>query len=142
MTYFQTFKLKNIWDKTGAVLSWVCAVHCLTLPFLTAVLPVVGLSFLANEFAEYVLIGILVLIALISLIPAYLNEHGKMRTLLLFAAGISFIFFADKLFEENFIGKIIFVFIGAGLITISHIVNRRLCQSCHKCCESEKHSSG
>ncbi len=140
MTYFQTFKIKNIWDKTGAILSWVCAVHCLTLPFLTAVLPVVGLSFLANEFAEYVLIGILILIALVSLIPAYLNEHGKMRTLLLFAAGISFIFFADKLFEENFIGKIIFVFIGAGLITISHIVNRRLCQSCHKCCEREEHS--
>lgn len=136
MTSLQTFKLKSIWDKTGAVFSWICAVHCLTLPFLTAVLPVIGLSFLANEFAEYALIGISVLIALFSLIPAYFNEHGKMRTLLLFAAGISFIFFADKLFEENFTGKIIFVFIGAGLITVSHIINRRLCQSCKKCCES------
>lgn len=142
MTSLQTLKLRNIWDKAGAVFSWICALHCLTLPFLTAILPVIGLSFLANEFAEYVLIGISILIALFSLIPAYLNEHGKMRTLLLFAAGISFIFFADKLFEENFAGKLIFVFSGAILITLSHLLNRRLCQSCKKCGESEKHSLG
>lgn len=139
MTFLQIIKLKNISDKTGAIFSWICAVHCLTLPFLAAILPVVGLSVLANEFTEYVFIGISVLIALFSLIPAYFNEHGKMRTLLLFAAGISFIVFADRLFEENLFGKIAFVFTGAILITLSHFINHRLCLNCHKCCEHEKH---
>lgn len=137
---FQISRLSILLDKSGIAFSWICVVHCLALPFLAALLPLIGLSFLVNETAEYVFIGSSILIAVLSLIPAYFKEHGKMRTILLFAVGISLIFFADNLFEENFVGKILFVSAGATLITLSHIFNQRLCSQCRKCRELEKHS--
>jgi hypothetical protein len=53
---------KNIssWlDATGATASWLCAVHCIVLPFAVSLLPIVGLSFLLDEKTERIFIGFL-----------------------------------------------------------------------------------
>ena len=54
-------------DTTGACLSVACAVHCLAMPLLVAVLPLIGLGFLANESAELVLILVAIGLAVGSL---------------------------------------------------------------------------
>lgn len=45
-------------DLTGTAVSWVCLIHCLALPFLIALLPLAGLSFLLDERIEWVIIGV------------------------------------------------------------------------------------
>ncbi len=137
---FQTFNSNGFWDKTGATVSWLCAIHCLAMPFIISFLPLLGISFLALEGIEYVIIGISIVVTLLSLLPAYFKQHRKIRTLLLFVSGICFIIFADRLFEESLSGKIIFVSIGASLITSAHFINRRLCRNCQSCAEAHYRS--
>ena len=123
----------GFWDKTGAVASWACAVHCMLMPFIISFLPLIGLSCLAYEGFEYVFIGLSFCLAAFTLLPGYFKQHGKIRTLFLFVGGIGLVFFADILFPENLFGKLIFVVSGAVLITGSHVLNRRLCKACHSC---------
>ncbi len=126
-------KIGQLLDKAGVAASWVCAVHCLALPFLVGVLPLVGLSFLLEEATERVFIGISVIIAVLGLLPAYFREHGKLRSIFLAAAGIGLITLTHFLFEENLTAKIVFLIAGAGLISAAHLLNRRLCRECAVC---------
>jgi len=137
---FQNFQANGALDKTGAAVSWICALHCLTIPFIISFLPLLGISFLAREGVEYVFIAASIVIASVSLLPAYFRQHGKIRTLLLFTTGIVFIIFSDILFEENLLGKIVFVIVGALCITSAHFINRRLCADCRNCDEIHYHS--
>jgi len=134
---FRTFNSNGFWDKTGATVSWLCAIHCLAMPFIISFLPLLGISFLAHEGIEYVIIGISIVIALLSLLPDYFKQHRKIRTLLLFVSGICCVAFAETLFESNLFGKMLFVLIGALCITSAHFINRRLCRSCRTCVESD-----
>ncbi len=138
---FQTFNSNGLLDKTGATFSWLCAMHCLAMPFLISFLPLLGVSFLAHEGIEYIIVGISIVIALVTLLPAYFKQHRKIRTLLLFVSGICFVVFADLLFEESIFGKIIFVSVGAMFITTAHFINRRLCRNCQNCAEGQCRSS-
>jgi hypothetical protein len=138
---FRTFNSNDFLDRAGATASWLCAVHCLATPSVVSFLPLLGISFLANEGVEYFFIGFSIIVAALSLLPAYLNRHGKIRAILLFASGLNFVIFADILFEDDLIGKIIFLFIGATCITAAHLLNRRLCRSCLKCAEDSNRSS-
>lgn len=133
----QNLNSDGLLDKTGAAISWLCAAHCLAMPLLFSFLPLLGISFLMDEGVEYIIIGISVVIALISLLPAYFRQHHKLRTLFLFVSGICFVIFADILFEENLLWKLLFVLTGAVLITASHFINRKLCLDCRRCAESE-----
>ena len=137
---FQAVNAKDLLDKTGAAVSWLCAAHCLAMPFVISFLPLLGISILAHEGIEYIFIGFSVAVASLSLLPSYFKQHRKIRTLLLFVSGICFVILADLLFEESFVGKIIFVLIGAVCITSAHFINRRLCRNCRSCAESQSGS--
>jgi len=120
-------------DLTGSAVSWLCIVHCIALPFFISLLPIVGLSFLLDETVERTIIGASILIAAASLLPAYFRQHGKIRTIVLFAAGISLIIASHLAFEDELWMQIPFLLAGAGLITAAHFINRRLCRNCAKC---------
>lgn len=118
---------------TGAVASWLCAVHCLALPFIFTLLPIAGLSFLLDETTELAFIGLSILIAAASLLPGYFRHHGRIRTLILFVSGIGLIVLSHLFFEEDLLFKVVFLLTGAASITASHFINRRLCKSCIVC---------
>jgi hypothetical protein len=120
-------------DSAGAAASWLCAAHCLALPLLIGVLPLVGLSFLLEETTEKVFIGISVGLAVISLLPSYFREHKKLQAIFLAIAGIGLITLTHFLFEENLTLKIVFLITGAILISSAHLLNRRLCRECRAC---------
>lgn len=130
---FRNEKIGRLLDKAGVTASWVCAVHCLAPPFLVGVLPFLGLNFLLSEATERVLIGVSILLAALSLLPAYFREHRKLRSIFLAAAGIGLIVLTHFLFEENLPAKIMFLIAGAILISAAHLVNRRLCRACAVC---------
>lgn len=138
---FKSLISDGFWDKTGALVSWLCAVHCLAMPFIISFLPLLGISFLAGEGIEYIIVGISVAVALISFLPAYFRQHRKIRAVLLFVSGICFVIFADLLFEESLPGKFAFVLTGASLVTSAHFINRRLCRNCQNCDGVHYHSS-
>jgi hypothetical protein len=120
-------------DRLGAAASLACAAHCAAMPLLIGLLPLVGLSFLADKQTEVMLIGLSIGIGISSLIPSYARKHRQWRPLLLFAFGAVLIF-AVKLFAED--GSRLetpAMVLGASLIACAHVINRRLCQSCAAC---------
>jgi uncharacterized membrane protein len=130
----QTPQASSAWlDRTGMAASWLCALHCLALPFTVSILPLIGLSFLLSENTERVFIGISILIASVSLVPSYFRQHGRIRALALFTSGISLILTSHLLLEESFVFKAIFLLAGGALITTAHFINRRLCLECDAC---------
>jgi drug/metabolite transporter superfamily protein YnfA len=129
----QNFYSNGGLDKTGVAVSWICAVHCLMTPILLVSLPLIGLGFLASEQTEYFFIGLSVAIGGAVLLPAFFRRHRKIRTLLLFAAGIFLVISADTLFEESAVGKAVAAVGGAICITTAHLINRRLCLTCPDC---------
>ncbi len=120
-------------DSAGMAASWLCALHCLALPFAVSILPLLGLSFLLSETTERVFIGISILIAGLSLMPAYFRQHRRISSLVLFTGGIGLIIFSHLLLEESFVFKAIFLITGGAVITTAHLVNRRLCRECGSC---------
>src|SRR5215467_7981812 len=63
--------LANVADRVGATASFLCALHCAALPFVFAVLPALGLGFLANHSFERWFIAFATLLALTMLIRGY-----------------------------------------------------------------------
>ena len=120
-------------DSWGAAASWLCAVHCLALPFAVSLLPFIGLSFLLEETTERVFILVSMTLAALSLLPAYFRQHGKIRAIAFFSAGIGLIVASHLLLEESLILKAAFLVTGAVLISVAHLVNRRLCRKCAAC---------
>jgi MerC mercury resistance protein len=120
-------------DRLGAAASLACAVHCTVMPLLVGLLPLVGLSFLASEQAEWSLIGLSFAVGGSSLIPSYARKHRHWRPLLLFAFGSSLIIIVRLLAEEGSRLESPVMAIGALLIACAHMVNRRLCRSCEAC---------
>lgn len=135
--HLQTSHSNGFWDKTGAAISWLCAIHCLILPFAIAALPFLGLSFLLDENVERLIIAVSIIVALTSLLPAYLHQHRKPKILILFLFGIGFIVFSHFFLEENLVLKIPSVLAGAVLVSAAHLINYRECRKCRKCCEIE-----
>ena len=133
----RTFHSNGFWDKTGAAVSWVCAIHCLVLPFALSALPFLGLSFLLDERIEWLIIAFSVVVALVSLLPAYLHRHRQKNVLVSFCSGIGLIIAAHILFEENLVLKIPFILGGAFFVSAAHLINYRACRKCKKCCGSE-----
>ena len=80
------------------------------------------------------------LIALASLLPAYLHHHRKIHILLLFLSGFGFLVFARLFLEENLAWNIPFILAGAIFISAAHLINFRLCRKCRECCEIQAES--
>ncbi len=117
-------------DTTGACLSVACAVHCLSMPLLVAVLPLIGLGFLANESAELVLILGAIGLAVGSLAWG-IRHHRSWRALLILIVALAFIAIARTVVEGTF--EVVFYSIGAILLASAHLVNRYLCKTCPAC---------
>ena len=117
-------------DTTGAYLSVACAIHCLAMPLLVAVLPLIGLGFLANERAELFLILGAIGLAVGSLAWGIRN-HRSWRALLILIVALAFIATARTAVESIF--EVVFYSIGAILLASAHLVNRHLCKTCPAC---------
>lgn len=129
----QTFNEKGILDYTGATVSWICAIHCLAMPFIISALPLIGLSFLADETTEWIIILISVIVALLSLLPSFLKKHRKFQSLALFVGGLGLIGLSHLYFEDDLSWKLPFILSGAVLITSAHLLNLHYCRTCKVC---------
>ena len=122
----------NPLDKVGVIASCACALHCTLAPLVVAVLPLLGLRFLVDERTEWIFVGTSILIGVASLLPSYLR-HRRTRPLSMFALGLCFILTARLILEGNLAVEIPILILGALFVSLSHLINRKFCQSCVSC---------
>jgi hypothetical protein len=117
-------------DTIGACVSFACAVHCVALPLVITLLPLLGLGFLAGHAFESAMLIIAVSLATASLCWGS-SIHGKRQILLFLLAAV--ILFSSGFFM--FEGNKHWVLIGLGgfCLAAGHILNRRLCRACAHC---------
>jgi hypothetical protein len=120
-------------DALGAGLSFLCAIHCLLMPFIIGILPLIGLGFLAEHTAEEVFVGCSVLLALCSLCWGF-KKHGKLHGIIVLAIAIGLLVSGLYIAHDHSV----FLVAGATCIALAHLVNKRLCHTCKSC---ESHTS-
>lgn len=115
--------LPGLLDRAGAVASLLCAVHCMLLPFVLAMLPLIGLEFLAGHTFERIFVACAALLASASLITAY-RRHRKPHALFLMVPGILLLVFGIAVdLDVHVVVHTISVVIGGLLVASAHITN-------------------
>ncbi len=117
-------------DRLGILASAACAVHCLAMPLLLALLPAMGSIWIIGHSVEWILAVVAVLMALGSLCWGF-SIHRKKRLFLSFLAAAVFIL-SGQLVAHGWLETALVVAGGLGLVG-SHLLNRNLCKSCHTC---------
>lgn len=111
-------------DALGFSASAVCALHCLLMPFVITLLPVIGLSFLAHPAFEASLIISGLIIGAISLSHGYFKHHHNLLPTLTLSAGFAIIAMGHLEQVEDF--EFLIISLGASLVAVSHILNYRM----------------
>lgn len=75
-------------DRIGATASLLCAVHCALLPFVLALLPLIGLGFLADHRFERVFVACAAALASVTIFTAW-RRHRRLHALFLLMPGIA-----------------------------------------------------
>jgi len=136
----QNAGLAGIADRVGATASFLCALHCAALPFVLAVLPALGLGFLADHAFERVFIAAASTLALTVLIRGF-RRHHSVRALRLLAPGLVLLWIGGFLIDgHDTIGlHALLVSIGGSCVALAHLTNLRLTQGHEQdgCCAPE-----
>lgn len=118
-------------DKIGATISSACAVHCAFAPLLITLGPLLGISFLFDKRIETALILTTFGLASLSLGWGFVKKHQEFLPLGLLSLGIALISIAQFGLLE--LPEPALMALGGLSITVSHLVNAKLCKSCHSC---------
>ncbi|MFC4821325.1 MerC domain-containing protein [Dokdonella ginsengisoli] len=113
-------------DRFGATASFLCAVHCALLPLVIAVLPMLGLGFLADHRFERFFVAFAGVLALSTLIIGF-RRHQRFRAFWFLLPGIVLLV-AGILIDVDHatVGHAVLVSIGGTLVALAHLVNLRL----------------
>jgi hypothetical protein len=133
-------------DFIGSVLSTLCAIHCLAMPIIAGLLPVLGLSFLGDRAFERAACVAMTLLACACLVTGC-RQHRRWWLLALLGTGASltlgtqFLFAADTATTcakaccaegVNWTQALV-MFTGGGLIATAHLLNLRFGRACGCC---------
>lgn len=118
--------LRHFIDRFGATASLLCALHCALLPLLLALLPAMGLGFLADHRFERAFVVFSVSLALLSLGFGF-RRHRRLAAFLFMAPGVVLLAIGSVIDPEH-TGSMhaILVSLGGFLIVAAHVSNLRL----------------
>lgn len=117
--------LARLADRFGATASLLCAVHCALLPLVIAVLPALGLGFLADHRVEHAFIAFASMLALTALTVGF-RRHQRFRAFWFLLPGIALLFAGVVVEYDSTILHAIMVAIGGSLVGLAHLINLRL----------------
>jgi hypothetical protein len=123
-------------DLVGTCVSLVCAVHCLTVPFLVTVLPLAGAGVLLGGSLEILFIVASVALATGGLCWGF-RRHRRWRVFIVLGAALTMIAVGRFLASEPY--ELVFVFMGAMVLAAGHLLNRYLCLTCKVCGDEAAH---
>ena len=119
-------------DRIGATASMLCAVHCALLPFVLALLPLIGLEFLAGHTFERVFVGCAAVLACASLLIAY-RRHRRPHALFLMVPGIALLCVGIVVnLDVHVLIHTACVVTGGVLVACAHVVNLVLAHRHHR----------
>ncbi len=127
----------HIADRVGATASFLCAVHCAALPFVLAVLPALGLGFLADHKFERIFIACASCLALAALIRGY-RRHHVATPLRIAVPGLILLWVGAWIFdaESSLPLHATLVTTGGCLLAYAHIRNLRQTHLSNACCHA------
>ena len=134
--------LLNRADKIGSVLSSLCAVHCMCMPVLIGLLPMIGLSFLGSHRFEHIACVTMVLLAA-ACVWSGCRIHRRWGLLVLLCVGAAVVLYTqfrgppDENEARTDWHEAVAMFVGGALIATSHLINLRLRARCH-CAQCEE----
>jgi len=114
-------------DRIGAMASFLCALHCAALPFVLAVLPTLGLGFLADHLFERIFIACASALAITVLWHGYRRHHDR-RALTLLVPGLVLMWIGGFLVDgHETVGlHALLVVLGGSCVALAHLTNLRL----------------
>ncbi len=119
-------------DRVGATASLLCAVHCALLPFVLALLPLIGLEFLAGHTFERIFVACAAALASASLLTAY-RRHRHPQALFLMVPGIALLLFGVAInLDVHVLVHTASVVTGGVLVASAHITNLVLAYRHHR----------
>jgi hypothetical protein len=121
-------------DAVGACLSFACAVHCMLMPFIITLLPLIGLDILTHGSFDKIMF-----ITTLSLASASLcwgTFIHRERRILFFVVAAMILFYLGG-FSVHSKHEALLVGFGGLCLAVGHFLNRRLCKSCAHCCSHE-----
>ena len=110
-------------DRIGATASFLCAVHCALLPFVIALLPLIGLGFLADHRFERVFVACAAVLASTTIFTAW-RRHRKLNALFLLGPGIVLLLAGITIdIDAHVWMHTALVICGGVLVASAHVVN-------------------
>jgi hypothetical protein len=123
-------------DKAGMIASAVCAIHCIISPILLVVISFYSLRAGLNQDAEWLFVGVSIMLGTVGLLPSYLRVHRQTTALGVFACGSALILLGKLVVPLGDIEAVL-VIMGALMIAAAHATNRFLCRTCPQCHHSQ-----
>jgi len=120
-------------DRLGGLASAACAVHCVLVSALPAILPLAGLGWLGGETTDWALVATAVLLALLAGLQGY-RRHRSRGTLVAFVGGLTLII-AGHLIEAGDAGhrwSLMLLLSGAATLVTAHVRNLRRSRACRE----------
>lgn len=119
-------------DRVGAAASLLCAVHCALLPFVLALLPLIGLEFLAGHTFERVFVACAAALASASILVAY-RRHRHPHALFIMLPGILLLLFGVGVDLDVHVAlHTVAVVCGGVLVASAHVTNLVLSHRHHR----------
>lgn len=123
----------RITNRLGMALSLLCAIHCISMPFLAVSLPFLGSYFESNPWIEYLLLGSGLVLGGGITVHNYFKHHRNLPVLLVVLSGFSFLFVAH-FFHGHWMETPIVVF-GAILVAFGLYFNHKYAHNVCKTCK-------
>ncbi len=120
---------RSVWriaDRLGATAAFLCAIHCALLPFVLALLRLLGLDFLASHTFERNFVLFACMLATATLVSGY-RRHGRPLPLCLALPGL-LLLLVGVIFATHYsiVLHSVMVTCGGLLVASAHFVNLRL----------------
>jgi hypothetical protein len=114
-------------DNLGMAASTLCLIHCLLMPFVITVLPIVGWQCLESKHAHHILAAFVFAFALFAIVPGYL-KHRRTGILVSTIVGLSLVLIATFVCGHSLPESLELPLISAGnlLLVATHWQNRKL----------------
>lgn len=114
-------------DRLGATASFLCAIHCAVLPFVIALLPLMGLEFLADHAFERGFVLFAAALATTTLVTGH-RKHARRLPLMLAVPGVVLLVLGVTVVDLQAHTTVHSVMVTCGglLVASAHMINLRL----------------
>lgn len=123
-------------DKIGIYASVLCAIHCAITPMIVVLFPVLFISLFISEIFEWILLFSAFLVGISSLCMGF-KKHKSYKGFPFLACGFILLAIGKIYHNHNFLNEFnylnLLMVLGGLLISLSHFINNKLCNTCVKC---------